>query len=107
MRPDAVVATGRSDFPNQVNNVLCFPFIFRGALDVGATTINESMKLAAVRAIADADGDVIGPRTRFRCILQQIDHHLLHLAGVEASLAQGQGPFDVEWHRSLQPGHEL
>jgi len=53
VRPDAVVATGRSDFPNQVNNVLCFPFIFRGALDVGATTINESMKLAAVRAIAD------------------------------------------------------
>jgi malate dehydrogenase (oxaloacetate-decarboxylating)(NADP+) len=52
-RPDAVVATGRSDFPNQVNNVLCFPFIFRGALDVGATSINEPMKLAAVRAIAD------------------------------------------------------
>jgi len=52
-RPDAVVATGRSDFPNQVNNVLCFPFIFRGALDVGATTINEAMKLAAVRAIAE------------------------------------------------------
>src|SRR6266700_3926745 len=53
VRPDAVIATGRSDFPNQVNNVLCFPFIFRGALDVGATTINEPMKLAAVRAIAD------------------------------------------------------
>ena len=52
-RPDAVIATGRSDFPNQVNNVLCFPFIFRGALDVGATTINEAMKLACVRAIAD------------------------------------------------------
>jgi len=52
-RPDAVIATGRSDFPNQVNNVLCFPFIFRGALDVGATTINEAMKLATVRAIAD------------------------------------------------------
>ena len=51
-RPDAMVCTGRSDFPNQVNNVLCFPFIFRGALDVGATTINEEMKLAAVRAIA-------------------------------------------------------
>ncbi len=53
IRPDAVIATGRSDFPNQVNNVLCFPFIFRGALDVGATTVNEAMKLAAVRAIAD------------------------------------------------------
>ncbi|MFO1316576.1 MAG: NADP-dependent malic enzyme [Burkholderiales bacterium] len=52
-RPDAVIATGRSDFPNQTNNVLCFPFIFRGALDVGATQINEAMKLAAVRAIAD------------------------------------------------------
>jgi len=51
--PDAVIATGRSDYPNQVNNVLCFPFIFRGALDVRATTINEEMKLAAVRAIAD------------------------------------------------------
>jgi len=53
VRDDAVMATGRSDYPNQVNNVLCFPFIFRGALDVGATTINEPMKLAAVRAIAD------------------------------------------------------
>lgn len=52
-RPDAIIATGRSDYPNQVNNVLCFPFIFRGALDVGATTINEQMKLAAVQAIAD------------------------------------------------------
>ena len=52
-RPDAVIATGRSDYPNQVNNVLCFPYIFRGALDVGATTINEPMKLACVRALAD------------------------------------------------------
>ena len=53
VRPDAILATGRSDYPNQVNNVLCFPFIFRGALDCGATTINEAMKQAAVRAIAD------------------------------------------------------
>ena len=53
VRPDALIGTGRSDFPNQVNNVLCFPFIFRGALDVGATTINEAMKKAAVTAIAD------------------------------------------------------
>ncbi|MDY4280745.1 MAG: NADP-dependent malic enzyme [[Pasteurella] mairii] len=53
VRPDAIVCTGRSDYPNQVNNVLCFPFIFRGALDVSATTINEEMKLAAVYAIAD------------------------------------------------------
>jgi malate dehydrogenase (oxaloacetate-decarboxylating)(NADP+) len=52
-RPDAIVATGRSDFPNQVNNVLGFPFIFRGALDVRATTINDEMKLAATRALAD------------------------------------------------------
>ncbi|HMK68882.1 MAG TPA: phosphate acyltransferase, partial [Stellaceae bacterium] len=52
-RPDALIATGRTDYPNQVNNVLCFPFIFRGALDVGATAINEEMKLACVRALAD------------------------------------------------------
>jgi malate dehydrogenase (oxaloacetate-decarboxylating)(NADP+) len=62
-RPDAMICTGRSDFPNQVNNVLCFPFIFRGALDVGATAINEPMKLAAVAAIAqlarDPPSDVV------------------------------------------------
>ncbi len=52
-RPDVVIGTNRSDFPNQVNNVLCFPFIFRGALDVGATTINEEMKRACVYALAD------------------------------------------------------
>ena len=51
-RPDCIVGTGRSDYPNQVNNSLCFPFIFRGALDVGATTINEAMKLACVHALA-------------------------------------------------------
>ncbi|MBN9034989.1 MAG: NADP-dependent malic enzyme [Rhizobiales bacterium] len=51
-RPDAMICTGRSDFPNQVNNVICFPYIFRGALDVGASAINEEMKMAAVRAIA-------------------------------------------------------
>lgn len=53
IRPDAVMATGRTDYPNQVNNVLCFPFLFRGALDVAATEINEEMKIAAVEAIAD------------------------------------------------------
>jgi malate dehydrogenase (oxaloacetate-decarboxylating)(NADP+) len=62
-RPDAMICTGRSDFPNQVNNVLCFPFIFRGALDVGATGINEDMKHAAVDAIAqlarEAPSDVV------------------------------------------------
>ncbi len=52
-RPDAIVATGRSDYPNQVNNVLCFPYMFRGALDVGATTITEEMKLACVHALAE------------------------------------------------------
>jgi malate dehydrogenase (oxaloacetate-decarboxylating)(NADP+) len=53
VRPDAIIATGRTDYPNQVNNVLCFPFIFRGALDVGATTINLEMKVACVKAIAN------------------------------------------------------
>jgi malate dehydrogenase (oxaloacetate-decarboxylating)(NADP+) len=51
-RPDAIIATGRSDFPNQVNNVLCFPFIFRGALDVGATEINDAMQIACIEGIA-------------------------------------------------------
>ena len=64
-RPDAMICTGRSDFPNQVNNVLCFPFIFRGALDVGATAINEEMKHAAVDAIAqlarDPPSDAVAP----------------------------------------------
>ncbi|MDB5557497.1 MAG: NADP-dependent malic enzyme, partial [Enterovirga sp.] len=62
-RPDALICTGRSDFPNQVNNVLCFPYIFRGALDVAASTINEEMKAAAVNAIAalarEAPSDVV------------------------------------------------
>ncbi len=53
VRPDAIIATGRTDYPNQVNNVLCFPFIFRGALDVGATTITRNMELAAVYAVAE------------------------------------------------------
>lgn len=64
VRDDAIIATGRSDFPNQVNNVLCFPYLFRGALDVSATTINDEMKMAAVYALADlaqspADEEVI------------------------------------------------
>jgi malate dehydrogenase (oxaloacetate-decarboxylating) len=58
----AVIATGRSDYPNQINNVLCFPGIFRGALDAGATTITEGMKLAAAEAIAAAvPEDELGP----------------------------------------------
>ncbi len=52
-RPDAIIATGRSDYPNQVNNVLCFPYIFRGALDVGATTVNDEMQMACVHALAE------------------------------------------------------
>src|SRR6201999_496298 len=76
-RPDAMICTGRSDFPNQVNNVLCFPFIFRGALDVGATAINEEMKHAAVDAIAqlarDPPSDVV-------------------MRGVDSGESQGFGP---------------
>ena len=68
VRPDAIVATGRSDYPNQVNNALCFPYLFRGALDVGATVINEAMKIACVKAIADLArremSDVVGARLR-------------------------------------------
>jgi len=52
-RPDAIVATGRSDFPNQINNVMCFPFLFRAALDTRATEINEDMKVACAKALAD------------------------------------------------------
>lgn len=62
VRDDAVICTGRSDFPNQVNNVLCFPFIFRGALDCGATQINEEMKKACVHAIADLALEEVDPR---------------------------------------------
>ena len=53
VRPDAIVATGRSDYPNQINNVMCFPFLFRGALDVRAKCINEEMKMAAALALAE------------------------------------------------------
>jgi len=53
VRPDAIIATGRSDYPNQINNVLGFPYIFRGALDVAARTINEEMKIAAANALAE------------------------------------------------------
>jgi malate dehydrogenase (oxaloacetate-decarboxylating)(NADP+) len=53
VRPDAILATGRTDYPNQVNNVLCFPYIFRGALDCGATTVTDAMEIAAVHAIAE------------------------------------------------------
>jgi malate dehydrogenase (oxaloacetate-decarboxylating)(NADP+) len=90
-RPDAMICTGRSDFPNQVNNVLCFPFIFRGALDVGATAINEDMKHAAVGAIAqlarEPPSDAIAP-------------------GFDSGEVQGFGPGSQRrpWLRGLQPG---
>src|SRR5512140_687608 len=58
-RPDCIMATGRSDYPNQVNNVLCFPYIFRGALDCGATKITDEMKLACVRELAQLAKDPI------------------------------------------------
>jgi malate dehydrogenase (oxaloacetate-decarboxylating)(NADP+) len=72
VRPDAIIATGRSDFPNQVNNVLCFPFIFRGALDVGATRVTEEMKLACVHAIAEMAEAEISDAVA----LAYPDHHL-------------------------------
>ena len=59
--PATVVATGRPDFPNQINNVLAFPGVFRGAIDAGATSITEEMKLAAAGAIADVVGEDLGP----------------------------------------------
>jgi malate dehydrogenase (oxaloacetate-decarboxylating)(NADP+) len=83
-RPDAMVCTGRSDYPNQVNNVLCFPFIFRGALDVHATTINEEMKLAAVRAIAKLahePGLEVSPQARRRSTGRSISSPILSTSG--------------------------
>ncbi len=64
VKPKAVICTGRSDYPNQVNNVLCFPFLFRGALDCGATTINEEMKLACVKALAEMTMEEADPKMR-------------------------------------------
>ena len=103
-RPDAIIATGRSDYPNQVNNVLCFPFVFRGALDVDATTINEEMKVAAVEAIAAlarAEGsDVVaqaygGATTGFgpeHIIPKPFDPRLiLHIAPAVAKAAMDSG----------------
>src|ERR1700688_3034585 len=72
-RPDAIVATGRSDYPNQVNNVLGFPFIFRGALDVRATTINDEMKLAATRALAELAKEDVPDSVRRAYGLEQLE----------------------------------
>ena len=96
-RDDAIVATGRSDYPNQINNVLCFPYIFRGALDVGATTINEEMKLACVRAIAQLakeplPGERASALTREQLIPSPFDARLLGCvapAVSQAAIASG------------------
>src|SRR5690625_393554 len=104
VRPDAIIATGRSDYPNQVNNVLCFPFIFRGALDVGATVINEEMKIACVRALAElarsevsevviqAYGGESAPFGREYLIPRPFDPRLiLHIAPAVAEAAMKSG----------------
>ena len=115
VRPDAVIATGRSDYPNQVNNALCFPYIFRGALDVGATTINEEMKRACVIAIAelarkeasDLGGAYAGEPVQFGAeslIPRPFDPRLLvQLAPAVAEAAMKSGvatrPVDLEQYR--------
>ncbi len=111
VRPDAVIATGRSDFPNQVNNVLCFPFIFRGALDVGASEINRAMMTACVKAIAELaraePSDIVrsaygGQRLRFGAdylIPKPFDPRLLETvppAVAEAAMASGVATRPIE-----------
>ncbi|GAA4813982.1 bifunctional malic enzyme oxidoreductase/phosphotransacetylase [Marinicella pacifica] len=104
VRPDAIIATGRSDYPNQVNNVLCFPYIFRGALDVGATAINDAMKIACVKALAhlarlevsdvsrEAYGDIELSFGRDYLIPQPFDPRiLLHVAPAVAKAAMDSG----------------
>ncbi|WP_111892856.1 NADP-dependent malic enzyme [Acinetobacter sp. MB5] len=100
-RPDVIMATGRSDYPNQVNNALCFPYIFRGALDVGATTINEEMKIACVHAIArmahvEADAATYGEKSasfgRDYLIPRPLDQRLiLEIAPAVAQAAMDSG----------------
>ncbi|MFT4020344.1 MAG: NADP-dependent malic enzyme [Acinetobacter sp.] len=100
-RPDVIMATGRSDYPNQVNNALCFPYIFRGALDVGATTINEEMKIACVHAIArmahvEADAAAYGEKSssfgRDYLIPRPLDQRLiLEIAPAVAKAAMESG----------------
>ena len=115
VRPDAIMATGRSDYPNQVNNALCFPYIFRGALDVGATTINEEMKRACVESIAelarlevaDLGGAYAGEAPKFGAeylIPRPFDPRLLfHLAPAVAKAAVESGvatrPLDLDAYR--------
>src|SRR3982074_2954063 len=105
VRDDAIMATGRSDYPNQVNNVLCFPYIFRGALDVGATTVNDEMKIACVRAlaalarkepsevVARAFGEQAGGFGPAQIIPKPFDPRLIvELAPAVAKAALGSGP---------------
>lgn len=101
VRSDVIMATGRSDYPNQVNNALCFPYIFRGALDVGATTINEDMKIACVHAIArmahvEADAATYGEKSasfgRDYLIPRPLDQRLiLEIAPAVAKAAMDSG----------------
>jgi len=129
VRDDAIMATGRSDYPNQVNNVLGFPFIFRGALDVRATTINEEMMLAATRALAElartdvpeAVAEVYGVKSlefgRKYLIPKPFDHRVLfHVAPAVAKAAMESGvarvDVDLDEYRdrlraSLGPGREV
>ena len=89
----AVIATGRSDFPNQINNVLCFPGIFRGALDAGATTITEGMKLAAANAIASAvDEDDLSPDFIIPSVFDKRVVSLVAQASAEAAVREGVVP---------------
>ena len=101
VRSDVIIATGRSDYPNQVNNALCFPYIFRGALDVGATTINEEMKIACVHAIArmahvEADAATYGEKSasfgRDYLIPRPLDQRLImEIAPAVAKAAMDSG----------------
>ncbi|MCL4123006.1 UNVERIFIED_CONTAM: hypothetical protein GTU68_000920 [Idotea baltica] len=107
-RPDAIIATGRSDFPNQVNNVLCFPFLFRGALDVGATTITSEMEIACVNSLADLalsesnDPDYILPKPFDPRLITSISPAVAQ-AAIDSGVATR--PFDdiESYRKSLEP----
>ena len=123
--PDVIIATGRSDYPNQVNNVLCFPFIFRGALDVGATEINDAMQIACVEGIAalarasssaEAAAAYQGERLRFGrdyLIPKAFDPRLLAIvAGAVAEAAMETGVAtrpvaDIDAYRERAQPHRL
>ncbi|WP_323373188.1 NADP-dependent malic enzyme [Marinicella gelatinilytica] len=120
VRPDAIIATGRSDYPNQVNNVLCFPYMFRGALDVGATAINEDMKIACVNALAklarleisDVSREAYGGKDlnfgRDYLIPQPFDPRiLLHVAPAVAKAAMDSGVANRPIEDLRQYEHQL